>query len=604
MESFRQFKVESKTFVFSKVGFDCFRILEKNRRMALYLLINKAAASWVVKMVEEATVTKWRQNFFRKMRAGNGVLTLHLLSNTRGCYLHLEEFSNGSRRGSLIIPEGVNSCGWEGFAYNLKKVAERATVPSADTYRVGVSGFRPSVSYAAALSGAAAECSSAVKLTDDKPYSYPADLEESSDRGIKLGEIEGVFWDIKAKLSGVLQEVAFLMNKVDIGLSMAMGRGKGIASATLPLAAADFTNIGVKVSVNTEKREPRPNGPLAEHGLNGPPSLIRVKSPQLQPTFPILSDNPQRALPRASSPQPRASSPRPLALPQSGSPTRVGQATRQPANLACGSLSSRPQAYPAGTSSCLQPSRSPTTLPASQTSPFGSGDPSGTDEARSKGTTAAVSPQAVPLGEENDVTIVPLASENLMPAQTTPTGPSEPLGCHLLSRFEAHSFPAICAAPSLLETSEHFSRVLCTVEEEVEEESGSDIEVEEEAFSGTDLLVPFSDMENEGKDKGNQGEDFSPICTLPPALPWSDPQTDWVLKKVEDIRHCAGISCIGFEDQLTALFTAIAAEQSHTLRSASKKERELKRLSCTLNYGREGSTSRERLTDRVNLGDP
>ncbi|KAG6716231.1 hypothetical protein I3842_04G038200 [Carya illinoinensis] len=301
MDNVRQFLVESKTFAFSKVGANCFRILEKSRRMAIYLLINGAAASWVVKMVVEATETRWRENFFRKMRVGNGFLMLHLLRNARGCYLHLEEFINGRKRGSLIIPEGVKSCGWEGFAYNLKKVAEREA-----PRWFGELGFRPSttppVSYATVLSSAVAECSSTMEMMGDKPGFCPVDSKGISDSDTKLGEIEGVFWDVKAKLTGVLQEIATLMNKVDMRLGMVMGRDKGFTSASLQSIPEDrFPNMGWKDSASAEKRESsralittRPLEPLTYSGL--------------KPQSPLKVINPQPPLTRASSPWSRASS--------------------------------------------------------------------------------------------------------------------------------------------------------------------------------------------------------------------------------------------------------------------------------------------------------
>lgn len=45
-----------------------------------------------------------------------------------------------------------------------------------------------------------------------------------------------------------------------------------------------------------------------------------------------------------------------------------------------------------------------------------------------------------------------------------------------------------------------------------------------------------------------------------------------------------GVSCVGFDEQFTALVIAIEAGQPSSARSAAKKNRELKRLSCSDNY--------------------
>lgn len=47
-----------------------------------------------------------------------------------------------------------------------------------------------------------------------------------------------------------------------------------------------------------------------------------------------------------------------------------------------------------------------------------------------------------------------------------------------------------------------------------------------------------------------QGDDPSPISLLLPGSHWADFQSDWVIQKVDEIRECVGISCVGFEDQL------------------------------------------------------
>lgn len=72
--------------------------------------------------------------------------------------------------------------------------------------------------------------------------------------------------------------------------------------------------------------------------------------------------------------------------------------------------------------------------------------------------------------------------------------------------------------------------------------------------------------------------------------------SSWVLQKVEDVYHCVGLSCDGFEGDLIALLTAIEASHNRgewvsNSKSAIRGKRELKRLSCSINYDLTGGSS-------------
>lgn len=111
-------------------------------------------------------------------------------------------------------------------------------------------------------------------------------------------------------------------------------------------------------------------------------------------------------------------------------------------------------------------------------------------------------------------------------------------------------------------------------------------------------------MDSTFDDLGHMGDEPSPICSLPPPLPWVALHSNWVLQKVDGIHDYVGISCEGFEEQFKALLIAIEAEQPFLARSSSKKERELKRLACSINYDvREGIARRGRHKDRANNSD-
>lgn len=80
-------------------------------------------------------------------------------------------------------------------------------------------------------------------------------MERLFDRDTKLGEIEGVFWDVRAKLSGVFQEVSILMKKVDMGLSMAMRLGRHGSDSLPHVSGKLLPKAGRKVSARVEYKE-------------------------------------------------------------------------------------------------------------------------------------------------------------------------------------------------------------------------------------------------------------------------------------------------------------------------------------------------------------
>lgn len=73
------------------------------------------------RMVEDCFKLSWNAGFFRKLRADSCVLIIQCSANLRGRFLQLYEFGNRNKRGILVVPEGWNGKGWEGFVYNIHK---------------------------------------------------------------------------------------------------------------------------------------------------------------------------------------------------------------------------------------------------------------------------------------------------------------------------------------------------------------------------------------------------------------------------------------------------------------------------------------------------
>ncbi|KAG6637056.1 hypothetical protein CIPAW_11G154000 [Carya illinoinensis] len=104
------------------------------------------------------------------------------------------------------------------------------------------------------------------------------------------------------------------------------------------------------------------------------------------------------------------------------------------------------------------------------------------------------------------------------------------------------------------------------------------------------LALTDSDFSDE------DGTVITPLCTLPPSPVYGSDSSSWVFKKVEEIQAIVGISIGGYTEQFRALLVAI--EDSHS-KSATKRDRELKRLTCSIKYDvKEGSGGRDRSKGR------
>lgn len=89
------------------------------------------------------------------------------------------------------------------------------------------------------------------------------------------------------------------------------------------------------------------------------------------------------------------------------------------------------------------------------------------------------------------------------------------------------------------------------MEESVVLGSGDMIEKEEVEREGSLILFQPSIISLEGEEFS--GKESFPISILPPLPP------NWVMKKVNELQNCLGISCKAYADQFKALLTAIEA---------------------------------------------
>ncbi|XP_035542241.1 uncharacterized protein LOC118344845 [Juglans regia] len=185
--------------------------------IAKFMCLGGMAASWVAKGIEDCLELIRHEGFFRELRMGSRVFIIQHHANTRGSFLQLSKLWNGRRKILLVILEGANGIGWKGFLQSIRSVIGE----------FGKTVGRPSsvkgASYAAVLRSLAGSPIENNSAAEGKSKALVTD----KGRQVTLGEVEGVLWDVKAQLKGVIEYVRDLMIKVDKRLDLVMGFGSG-----------------------------------------------------------------------------------------------------------------------------------------------------------------------------------------------------------------------------------------------------------------------------------------------------------------------------------------------------------------------------------------
>lgn len=58
-------------------------------------------------------------------------------------------------------------------------------------------------------------------------------------------------------------------------------------------------------------------------------------------------------------------------------------------------------------------------------------------------------------------------------------------------------------------------------------------------------------------------EDFDPLCSIPSGLEWTNISSDWVIRKVDEIEECVGMSCEGSSPSCHGSLSTIFGQTTH-----------------------------------------
>ncbi|RVX11326.1 LINE-1 retrotransposable element ORF2 protein [Vitis vinifera] len=93
-------------------------ITERSRGFVVSLDFGEEETGWLVEQLEKAVELEDSRGYIRKMRGKTRTHLMEICFNSRGCYMKITEYSAKRKPLVLVVPRGVNGCGWE----NLRKV--------------------------------------------------------------------------------------------------------------------------------------------------------------------------------------------------------------------------------------------------------------------------------------------------------------------------------------------------------------------------------------------------------------------------------------------------------------------------------------------------
>jgi hypothetical protein len=116
--------VEAKTFVFTVVeGASVVRVEERRRKSLGLVLLGAHSIGWLFSTLESVLRFSGK-DFVRSFREGSKVIIVRRGGNAAGRFIEVAAYALGGLRGIIYIPEGWNGWGWSRFLAELGKVRD------------------------------------------------------------------------------------------------------------------------------------------------------------------------------------------------------------------------------------------------------------------------------------------------------------------------------------------------------------------------------------------------------------------------------------------------------------------------------------------------
>ncbi|KAF5449121.1 hypothetical protein F2P56_029600 [Juglans regia] len=587
--------IEQKLFSFRKENDRWWSITESSRRVVKYVSLDQEALGWLGFTVKECATPLVSSDFLRTHRKGNSVLMVQRGCNHNGSFFSLSEFGHDKRRGMIVVSEGRKGEGWRIFEDTIKELTLSSSVwsgrnrgacvlvPSQAGKMKGHKGGGDAPSSMALGSRSYREV-----VQNILPHVVVPDTSSTEIVRRKKGdgsELLGLNEDILLRsLAEMEEKIGFLLE--DIFSLKRCVKGKEVMKMGLgQVGKAHHAQAGVVMGPGPGQQRSGPKKAWVSRVQNE----ISAQTTCIPPTAPI------RIVP--DSPPAHKLSPNTVDYHSEfvqalHSGTEVGKLV-DTVQIVC----------------------SPATLiwvsPDSTLTQKFSLD--NVDHHGESVNTCSVIGESVEVSAKDGSSYVDLSSlsPGVLKTQSQSHGVGEGTDALLvLSNMSEHEVSLqgheVSLSPGVLkrqsqsqEVGEGFDALL--VLSNMSEHAPVVNQLILAESRGEPILTCSSDLALFSSDSiGEEGASLTPLCTLPPSSKYGSCPSNWVFKKVEEIQAVIGISFGGYEEQFKALL--IALEASHS-KSASKQDRELRRLTCSINYdAKEGSGGRDRLKGRGNLG--
>jgi hypothetical protein len=121
MAGSRMWSVESKDFeLLIKGGLTGMRIIERSYKKHRSIFLQKEELAWLAHIAEKLAVVQSSEVFWDHSRAGFPRIIAQKCANRNGRFLKVEEFDGGRKCGAIMVLEGRNGQGWEGFISEVR----------------------------------------------------------------------------------------------------------------------------------------------------------------------------------------------------------------------------------------------------------------------------------------------------------------------------------------------------------------------------------------------------------------------------------------------------------------------------------------------------